>query len=329
MKNLIKNKSILITGGTGSFGKNFLFHIQKKFNFFRRVIVFSRDELKQYELSKSLEPSFLKKVRFFLGDIRDYQRLLRAVQDVDIIIHAAALKQVPAAEYDPFEFVKTNIIGAQNIIEASLNSKVQNVVALSTDKAASPINLYGATKLCSDKLFSAANNIIGKKKIKFSIVRYGNVMNSRGSVIPLFKQFSQKGYFPVTDGNMTRFNITLNQAIDMVLWVLQNSKGGEIFVPKIPSYNILDLTKAINPKNKIKYIGIRPGEKINEEMISTNDSYNTYDLGKYYAILNPSNVKTLKYYKKFKKFKKGKSYNSKDNEKFLTVVELKKLILEN
>jgi UDP-N-acetylglucosamine 4,6-dehydratase len=328
MRNILKNKAILVTGGTGSFGKNFLFRIQKYFSNVKKIVIFSRDELKQYELSKSLDQNFLKKVRFFLGDIRDYQRLLRAMQDIDIIIHAAALKQVPAAEYDPFEFVKTNIIGAQNIIEACLNSKVKNVVALSTDKAASPTNLYGATKLCSDKLFSSANNIVGKNKIKFSVVRYGNVMGSRGSVIPYFLQFQKKGYFPVTDTKMTRFNITLKEAVDMVLWTLQYSKGGEIFVPKIPSYRILDLAKAINSKNKIKLIGIRPGEKLDEEMISVSDSFNTVDLGKYYAILNPLNSKKFKNYINYKKFPAGKSYNSKENIKFLNVKELKKLIME-
>lgn len=328
MKNSLKNKAILITGGTGSFGKNFLFRIQKDFSYVKKIVVFSRDELKQHELSKSLNVNFLKKVRFFLGDIRDYRRLLRAVQDIDIIIHAAALKQVPAAEYDPFEFIKTNILGAQNIIEACLNSKVKNVVALSTDKATSPTNLYGATKLCSDKLFSSANNIVGKNKIKFSVVRYGNVMGSRGSVVPYFLEYKKKGYFPVTDKKMTRFNITLKEAIDMVLWTLQYSKGGEIFVPKIPSYRILDLANAINSKNKIKLIGIRPGEKLDEEMISVSDSFNTVDLGKYYAILNPSNSKKLKNYSNYKKFPAGKSYNSKENNEFLNVKELKKLIME-
>ena len=329
MKNLFKNKSLLITGGTGSFGRNFLFKIQKDFLNIKKVVVFSRDELKQYELSKSLEPKFLKKVRFLLGDVRDYQRFLRAVQDIDIVIHAAALKQVPAAEYDPFEFIKTNILGAQNIIEACFSTNVHKVIALSTDKAASPTNLYGATKLCSDKLFSSANNMVGKRDLKFSIVRYGNVMNSRGSVMPLFKKMESSGYFSITDKKMTRFNITLKESIEMVLWTLKNSRGGEIFVPKIPSYNILDLAKAINPKNQIRLIGIRPGEKLDEEMISVNDSYYTVDIGKYFAILNPSNEKTMKYYKNFKKFPAGESYNSKNNKIFLTISELKKLILQN
>jgi len=237
-----------------------------------------------------------------------------------------ALKQVPAAEYNPYEFIKTNILGAQNIINAAIKKNVKKVIALSTDKAAAPINLYGATKLCSDKLFTSANNIIGNKKIVFSVVRYGNVMGSRGSVIPLFKKFLDKGFFPITDKKMTRFNITLEESIRMVLWSLKKSLGGEIFVPKIPSYKILDLAKAMSPKNTIKIIGIRSGEKIHEEMITSSDSYNTYDLGKYYAIINPSNNKLIKKYKNFKKFPNGKSYNSFDNESLLTIHQIKKLI---
>tara|TARA_B100001057_G_scaffold501161_1_gene621223 strand:- start:1251 stop:2237 length:987 start_codon:yes stop_codon:yes gene_type:complete len=327
VKNIFKNKTILITGGTGSFGKNFILRLQKNYQNIKKVIIYSRDELKQHEFSQVLKPSFKKKTRFLLGDVRDFRRFSWAVKDVDIVLHAAALKQVPAAEYDPFEFIKTNIVGAQNIIEACLNSKVQKVIALSTDKAASPINLYGATKLCSDKLFSSANNVVGKKKIKFSIIRYGNVMNSRGSVIPFFKNL-ETDFFPITSKNMTRFNITIDQAIDMVLWVINKCRGGEIFVPKLHSYKIQDLTKAIDPNKKIKIIGLRPGEKMHEEMISSSDSYNTVDLGKYYAILNPLNKKVFSSYKKYKRMKPGLNYNSKDN-KFLKIKDIKNLLKKN
>ena len=268
----MKNKSILITGGTGSFGKNFIKYIYKKHKNLKKIVVFSRDEWKQHELSNELKIE-KKKIRFFLGDVRDSNRLITALKGIDIVIHAAALKQVPAAEYNPLEFIKTNISGANNVIEAALKNNVKKVIALSTDKAAAPINLYGATKLCSDKLFSSANLYKGSGKTIFSIVRYGNVFNSRGSVVPLFLKMKKKNLFPVTHENMTRFNITLTESVKMVEWAINHAKGGEIFVPKLKSYKILDLAKVINPKAKINIIGIRPGEKIHEQMITTDDSY--------------------------------------------------------
>jgi len=264
-------------------------------------------------------------LRFFLGDVRDKDRLKLALEGIDTVIHAAALKQVPTAEYNPTEFIKTNIMGAQNIIEVSLDSKVKNVIALSTDKASSPINLYGATKLCSDKLFTSANNIRGKKNIKFSVVRYGNVFGSRGSIAPIFSQIQKDQKYSVTDTSMTRFNISLKKSIEMVLWTLKNMQGGEIFVPKIPSYNILDLVKAFNPNAKIKITGIRAGEKLHEEMISIDESINTVDLKQYYAILN-SECKLNSKYKNSKYVKKNFNYNSGGNPHFLSVMELKKII---
>ena len=328
MKNLFKNKTLLLTGGTGSFGKNFLNRIISKHNNIKKIIIFSRDELKQYELKNQIPKKFLNKVRFFIGDIRDKSRLDRALKGVDFVLHAAALKQVPTAEYDPFEFIQTNVIGAQNLIECCLNNSVKKVIALSTDKAAGPINLYGATKLCSDKLFSSANNIKGENNIKFSIVRYGNVFGSRGSIVPLFFKLKEKNKkITLTDKSMTRFNITLSESIDMVEWSYQNMFGGEIFVPKIPSFKVIDLAEIFSPLNKIEMIGIRPGEKIHEEMITSSDSYTTFDLGHYYAIANPSNSKLMKYYdKNYKKFKKGESYNSCDNNYFLSKNELKVLL---
>ena len=320
----MKNKSILITGGTGSFGKNFIKYIYKKHKNLKKIVVFSRDEWKQHELSNELKID-KKKIRFFLGDVRDRNRLITALKGIDIVIHAAALKQVPAAEYNPLEFIKTNISGANNVIEASLKNDVKKVIALSTDKAAAPINLYGATKLCSDKLFSSANLYKGSSKTIFSIVRYGNVFNSRGSVVPLFIKMKKNNLFPVTHKNMTRFNITLIESVKMVEWAINNAKGGEIFVPKLKSYKILDLARAINPKAKIKIIGIRPGEKIHEQMITTDDSYYTYDLGKYFAILNPSIKDLNKYYKKYMKFVPGDSYSS-DKNNFMKIKDLKVLI---
>lgn len=330
---MVENKTILITGGTGSFGKKFVETLLKKHNNFKKLIVFSRDELKQYELAQKLQKNDLEKVRFFLGDVRDKERLYRALKEVDIVVHAAALKQVPAAEYNPFEFIKTNVLGAQNLIEASIDNNVEKIIALSTDKAAAPINLYGASKLCSDKLFIAAKNYIGVNKITFSTVRYGNVMESRGSVIPLFKQQMKKGYLNVTDKEMTRFAISLQEGVDMVLWAIKNSLGGEIFVPKIPSFKITDLAKAISPSSKIKIIGIRKGEKIDEELITKSDSFSTYDLGDYYAILSNISEKELnKYKKKFPKLKKIKnnfSYNSKDNSEFLEGKKLEEYLKKN
>jgi UDP-N-acetylglucosamine 4,6-dehydratase (inverting) len=327
MSNLFKNKVILITGGTGSFGSNFLKKLIFTHKNFKKIIIFSRDELKQFELQNSIKSPLIKKCRFFIGDVRDKSRLIRALDGVDIVIHAAALKQVPAAEYDPFEFIKTNVIGAQNLIEASLDSNVKKVIALSTDKSAGAINLYGASKLCSDKLFSSANNIVGKKKIKFSVVRYGNVFGSRGSIVPLFtSQQKKKEFITVTDKRMTRFNISLEDGIKMVEWSLNNMKGGEIFVPKIPSFRVMDLAKVFVSEKKIKVIGIRPGEKLHEEMITTSDSFSTYDLGKYYVIINPSNKNIIKYYSNFKKFAQLKSYSSDQNNNFLTTLELSRLV---
>jgi UDP-N-acetylglucosamine 4,6-dehydratase/5-epimerase len=332
---MFKNKTILITGGTGSFGRKFVETLLKNHNNFKKLIIFSRDELKQYEIEQELKTKKydISNIRFFLGDVRDKDRLNRALKNVDIVVHAAALKQVPAAEYNPDEFIKTNVIGAQNLIEASINNNVQKLVALSTDKAAAPINLYGATKLCSDKLFIAAKNYSGKNKIQFSIVRYGNVLESRGSVIPLFKKQMKEGVLGITDESMTRFAITLEEGVEMVLWVIQNSLGGEIFVPKIPSFKILDLAKMMSPKSRIKKIGIRKGEKIHEDLITTSDSISTYDIGKYYVILPDNSFETVsKFKKKFKICKKVKEnfhYNSSDNSDFIDGEILKKYLKKN
>lgn len=325
MKNFFKNKTLLITGGTGSFGKAFVKYIVSEKIKLKKLIVYSRDEFKQFQMSKEYPTEKYPYMRYFLGDVRDKDRLSSAFDGVDIIIHAAALKQVPSAEYNPIEYIKTNILGAQNVIECSLKNKVKKVIALSTDKAASPINLYGATKLCSDKLFVAANNIKGSKKIIFSVIRYGNVMGSRGSVIPFFLKIKNQGVFPITDFNMTRFNISLTDAVRLVSWSIKFLKGGEILVPKIPSYKITDVAKAISSHASLKKIGIRPGEKIHEEMITSSDSQDTYDFGKYYAIITPAFIKNYNK-NKLKKVKAGFSYNSGSNPNFLTVRELNKLI---
>lgn len=326
---MLNNKSILVTGGTGSFGSAYIIHLLKTFPKIKRLVIYSRDELKQYELQTILPQKKYKCLRFFLGDIRDESRLQLALKNIDIVVHAAALKQVPAAEYNPTEFIKTNIIGAQNLINCCLKENIQKVIALSTDKAAAPVNLYGATKLCADKLFIAANNIKGKQKISFSIVRYGNVMESRGSVIPLFKSLKNKNIFPVTNSEMTRFNILMKESINLVNFALKYSCGGEIFVPKIPSYRIIDVAKAINHKAKLKIIGIRPGEKIHEDLITASESYNTVSIGKYFVILPTKKHQFInKYLNKFniKYIQKGFSYNSGTNERFLNIKELKKLI---
>ena len=328
MDKYFKNKTILITGGTGSFGK---FAVKRllKIKSINKIIIFSRDELKQSEMILQFNKNELKKLRFFIGDVRDPKRLSVAFEEVDIVIHAAALKQVETAEYNPYEFIQTNIIGAQNVIQASIDNKVKNVIALSTDKAAAPINLYGASKLCSDKMFIAANNIIGRKKIKFSVVRYGNVMGSRGSIIPLFLKQKKNNQLTITDYRMTRFNITLKESIDMVIWSLNNNLGGEIFVPKIPSYKVEDLAKAISPNSKINIIGIRQGEKLHEEMITKDDMNQVIDFGKYYAILPFRDKTKLKKYlshKKAKVLKESFSYNSKDNRSFLNVAEIRKIL---
>lgn len=320
--------SYLITGGTGSFGKQFTKTLLETCNP-SRLVIYSRDELKQYEMAQLFPEKKYPRVRFFLGDVRDETRLRRAMEGIDTVIHAAALKQVPAAEYNPFECIKTNVLGAQNVIEACLESGVTRVVALSTDKAAAPINLYGATKLCSDKLFTAANNIKGHRDIRFSVVRYGNVMGSRGSVIPFFLEKKKTGVLPITDPAMTRFNITLQEGVAMVLWALDHAAGGEIFVPKIPSYQITDLAKAIGPDCKYPVIGIRPGEKIHEEMITASDSFNTADLGKYFAILPSAGDHTVESYCKEhggSPVPQGYAYNSGTNPDFLTIDQLRELI---
>lgn len=322
-------QSLLITGGTGSFGKAFVKSVLEKKLKIKRLVVFSRDELKQYEMSQKFRTEDYPNLRYFIGDVRDRDRLHRALDGIDTVIHAAALKQVPAAEYNPFECIKTNILGAQNLIEACLDSDVKKVVALSTDKAAAPINLYGATKLCSDKLFTAANNIKGRRDICFSVVRYGNVMGSRGSVIPFFLQRRHTGVLPITHKEMTRFNINLQECVDMVRWALDNAKGGEIFVPKIPSYRIIDLARAICPKCEFPVVGIRPGEKIHEEMITTSDSFNTVDLGQYFAILPSAGGHSVETYivaHGGTPVTKGFAYSSGTNSNFLSVDQLRDLI---
>ena len=302
---MLNNKSILITGGTGSFGKKFLEIIFKKYKKMKRVVVFSRDELKQFHMSNQYPKEKFPQIRFFIGDVRDKSRLTRALEGIDIVVHAAALKQVPAAEYNPNEFIKTNVLGAHNIIETCIDNNVKKVVALSTDKAAAPINLYGATKLCSDKLFTAARNYTGSKNLTFSVVRYGNVLESRGSVIPLFKEQKKTGIITLTDNEMTRFSISLEDGVNMVLWTIQNSLGGEIIVPKVPSFGIKELANLIAPKCRIKIIGKRLGEKIHEELITSADVDSTYDIGKYFLILSENDKKVLnKFKKKFKQFKK-------------------------
>ena len=318
---MLNNKTILITGATGSFGQKFVSKILNKYKSVKKVIVFSRDEYKQLLMQEKFEKSNYKKLRFFLGDIRDVNRLKQAFEGVDIIVHAAALKQVPAAEYNPIEFIKTNIIGAQNIIEAAIEKNVSKVLSLSTDKAVAPINLYGATKLCADKLFLAANNIKGDKKITFSILRYGNVMMSRGSVIPIFLKI-KNNIFPVTDKKMTRFSITLDQSVEMAIKALEYSMGGEIFIPKLKSYKIVDLVKAISGSGKIKNIGIRQGEKIYEELISEGETADIFSYKDFY-IISSQTKKNLK--GDYKKIEKNFSYNS-NNSGFYNVNELKKII---
>ena len=328
LKSSLNDLRILITGGTGSFGRAFVRTLLENHRP-ARIVVYSRDELKQFEMAQMFPEKDFPMVRFFIGDVRDETRLRRALEGVDVVIHAAALKQVPAAEYNPFECIKTNVLGAQNVIEACLESGVRRVVALSTDKAAAPINLYGATKLCSDKLFTAANNIRGHRDIRFSVVRYGNVMGSRGSVIPFFLERRKTGVLPITDTAMTRFNITLQEGVDMVLWALDHAMGGEIFVPKIPSYRITDLAKAIGPECEHPVVGIRPGEKVNEEMITASDSFNTVDLGRYFAILPSAGEHTVDSYCRnngAKSVPQGFAYNSGTNTDFLSVEQLRDLI---
>ena len=326
---MLNGKSILITGGTGSLGTALTKRIFEQYPDIKRLVIFSRDEQKQFQMAQKFSPENHSSIRFFIGDIRDFSRVKRALRDIDYVIHTAAMKHVPIAEYNPMECIKTNIMGAENLINACLEMGVKRVVALSTDKAAAPINLYGATKLTSDKLFIAANNIRGKDKTIFSVVRYGNVMGSNGSVIPFFIKKKEEGILPITDPNMTRFNISLNEGVEMVLNALENAWGGEILIPKIPSYRITDLANAIGPECEHPVIGIRSGEKIHEEMITSSDSFTTYDLGRYYVILPQHPVWDLNMYiKKFKakKVDEGFSYNSGKNKNFLTVDELRMLI---
>ena len=327
----LDDASIFLNGGTGSFGKAFVRHVVEKASP-RRLVIFSRDELKQFEMAQEFPESRYPFLRYFIGDVRDAERVRRAMEGTDAVIHAAALKQVPAAEYNPFECIKTNVIGAQNIIEACLDAGVKRVVALSTDKAAAPVNLYGATKLCSDKLFIAANNIRGARDIRFSVVRYGNVMGSRGSVIPFFLGRRDDGNLPITDAEMTRFNISLAGGVDLVMWALNNAEGGEILVPKIPSYRVTDVATAIAPSAEQQIIGIRPGEKIHEEMITASDSPNTVDMGEYYAILPPGDPDAVDRYCRDRgatRVATGFSYDSGTNEHFLTVEEIRTLIREH
>lgn len=328
----LNGRTILITGGTGSFGKAFTKIILQRWPNIKRLVIFSRDEQKQFEMAQEITESKYPCIRYFIGDVRDYNRVWRALRGVDYVIHAAAMKHVPIAEYNPMECIKTNIIGAENIINACLESNVEKVVALSTDKAAAPINLYGATKLASDKLFIAANNIKGGRKINFSVVRYGNVMGSNGSVIPFFLKHRKKEFLPITDPNMTRFNISLDDGVEMVLHALETAWGGELFVPKIPSYKILDVAKAIAPNCEHKTVGIRPGEKIHEEMITSSDSFSTYDLGKYYVILPQVPLWPLQdFIDHFKAVKvpQGFKYNSGENTEWLTTEQIRQLIVKH
>jgi UDP-N-acetylglucosamine 4,6-dehydratase/5-epimerase len=319
----LRNQTVLVTGGTGSFGKKF---VKKILEYdVKKVIVFSRDELKQYEMAQEYTDP---RIRFFIGDVRDKERLYRAFDGVDYVVHAAAMKQVPACEYNPFEAVKTNIYGAQNIIEAAIDRGVKRVIALSTDKAAAPINLYGATKLASDKLFVAANSYVGEKDTRFAVVRYGNVVGSRGSVVPFFKKMAATGKLPITDERMTRFWITLDQGVQFVIDSLGRMKGGEIFVPKIPSMKVIDLAKAIAPDAEIEIIGIRPGEKLHETMITEDDARHTVEFDNYYVIIPEFPWCPQEYVKQGKSLPEGFKYTSDTNTEWLTVEELRTLVEE-
>ena len=328
----LNKKSILITGGTGSFGKAFVKRVLNDWPDIERLVIYSRDEQKQFEMAQEYPHSEYPMIRFFIGDVRDYPRLKRALSGIDYVVHAAAMKHVHIAEYNPDECVKTNIGGAENLVQACLSNGVQKVVALSTDKAAAPVNLYGATKLVSDKLFIAANNIKGANPITFSVVRYGNVMGSNGSVIPFFIKKRAEGVLPITNEKMTRFTITLEDGVDMVLHALEHAWGGECFIPKIPSYKITDVAEAIGPECEHKIIGLRPGEKIHEEMITSSDSFYTYDLGKYYTILPSQHKWSLdEFIDHFnaKKVDLGFRYNSGENDDWVSVEDLRKLIKEH
>ena len=328
----LEKSRILITGGTGSFGKALVRKLLSQHPNIERLVVFSRDEQKQFQMNQEFPVTKYPGLRYFIGDVRDEYRVRRALKDIDYVIHAAAMKHVPIAEYNPMECVKTNVIGAENIINACMDSDVKRVVALSTDKAAAPINLYGATKLVSDKLFIAANNIRGWKNLRFSVVRYGNVTGSNGSVMPFFMKAGQTGEVPITDERMTRFNISLEEGVDMVLYALQNAWGGEIFVPKIPSYKILDVAEAIAPSATKKTVGIRPGEKIHEELITSSDSYTSYDLGDYYVILPQVPAWDKEEYireNKAKPVPEGFSYNSGENDSWLGVEDIRSLIVQH
>src|SRR6476660_8270414 len=328
----LNGKSLLITGGTGSFGKEFVKTILDKWPDIKRLVIYSRDEQKQFQMAFDFPESKYPGIRYFIGDVRDFERLKRACNGIDYIIHAAAMKHVHIAEYNPDECVKTNIGGAENVIHAALETSVKKVVALSTDKACAPINLYGATKLTSDKLFIAANNIKGNREIVFSVVRYGDVMGSNGSVMPFFLKKRNEGVIPITDPSMTRFNISLDEGVELVLHALATAWGGELFVPKIPSYKITDVAQAIAPECKQEIIGIRPGEKIHEEMITSSDSFNTYDLGKYYVILPQThnwNIKKFIEYFNAKKVPAGFTYNSGTNSEWLSVQQIQELIQQH
>lgn len=329
---MLDGKSILVTGGTGSFGKKFIKTVLNKHPEIKRIVVYSRDEFKQFMMQGMPEfKEHTDKLRFFIGDVRDKERLYRALEGIDMVVHAAALKQVPACEYNPFEAVKTNVLGAQNIIDACIDKGVKRVVALSTDKACAPVNLYGATKLCSDKLFIQGNAYSGPNGTKFSVVRYGNVAGSRGSVIPFFQKLVADGAteLPITDMKMTRFWLKLEQAVEMVLKALEDMHGGELYVKKIPSMRMPDLAKAIAPNLKLIEVGIRPGEKIHEQMIVPADAHKTIDLGEYYVILPEIPRKDISsFYKDAKRVPIDFEYNSGNNDRWLTVEDMKKLISE-
>jgi len=329
---MFSRKSILVTGGTGTYGRAFVKTILEKYPSVNRVVIYSRDELKQSEMRQTFPESRCPQLRFFIGDVRDKERLLRAMEGIDVVVHAAALKQVPACEYNPFEAIKTNVIGAQNVIETAIDRNIKKVVALSTDKAAAPINLYGATKLCSDKLFVSANNFKGSRDIKFSVVRYGNVMGSRGSVIPLFMKKRNEGSLPITDTRMTRFNITIERGVELVLLALAHMWGGEIFVPKIPSYRIADLAEAIAPGCEWKIVGIRPGEKLHEQMITETDALNSLEFKDYFVILPSMKLWDVdRYLEVFdgRRCEAGFSYCSGTNSDWLSVEQLRSLLKEH